>query len=252
MLVVSEDYQLFFRFIEKFSPTGFKGIDRKDPLILELEEMMEINDQFLYIADLIHIKVIFTSKRSINMIGIEPDEVSPYHFMEATHPNDIQRLNLGRATLIKKAQELYIAEKGNLLLSSSMRIRNAKGEYSNVLLQNYLFYTTIPYKTVFFLKIHTNIDWFKKIKNGYHYYIGNDLSFFRYPDKKLLMMGNVFSNREFEIIKLIGSGLSSEQVAEKLFVSPNTINTHRRNILQKTGKTHISDLIYELTERGVL
>jgi len=243
---------LFFRFIEKFSPTGFKGIDRKDPLILELEEMMEINDQFLYIADLIHIKVIFTSKRSINMIGIEPDEVSPYHFMEATHPNDIQRLNLGRATLIKKAQELYIAEKGNLLLSSSMRIRNAKGEYSNVLLQNYLFYTTIPYKTVFFLKIHTNIDWFKKIKNGYHYYIGNDLSFFRYPDKKLLMMGNVFSNREFEIIKLIGSGLSSEQVAEKLFVSPNTINTHRRNILQKTGKTHISDLIYELTERGVL
>ena len=252
MVAYSQDYDLFLRFIEKFSPTGFKGIDRNDPLILELEEMMADNNQFLYIADIIHMKVIFTSKRSINIIGIEPDEVSPFHFMEATHPNDIQRLNLGRATLIKKAQELYIAEKGNLLLSSSMRIRNPFGVYSNVLLQNYLFYTTIPYKTVFFLKIHTNIDWFRIIKNGYHYYIGKDLSFFKYPDKKMLMMGNVFSNREFEIIKLIGSGLSSEQIAAKIFASTNTVNTHRRNILKKTGKPHISELIYDLTERGIL
>ena len=252
MVAYSQDYDLFLRFIEKFSPTGFKGIDRNDPLIQELEEIMENNNQFFYIADIIHMKVIFTSKRSINIIGIEPDEVSPFHFMEATHPNDIQRLNLGRTTLIKKAQELYIAEKGNLLLSSSMRIRNPFGVYSNVLLQNYLFYTTIPYKTVFFLKIHTNIDWFKKNKNGYHYYIGNDLSFFRYPDEKLLMTGNVFTDREFEILRLIGSGLSSEQIAAKIFASTNTVNTHRRNILEKTGKAHISELIYELTERGIL
>jgi DNA-binding CsgD family transcriptional regulator len=252
MVVYSQDHSLFFRFIEKFSPTGFKGIDRNDPLIQELEEMMEINNQFLYIADTIHMKIMFTSKRSMDMIGINPEELTFYHFMEATHPKDIQRLNLGRATLLKKSQELYIAEEGNLLLSSSMKIRNTTGEYSNVLLQNYLFYTTDPYKTVFLLKIHTNIDWFKNIKNGYHYYIGNDLSFFRFPDRKMLLKGNVFSDREFEILKLIESGLSSEQIANKIFVSTNTVNTHRRNILQKTGKLHISELIYELIERGVL
>lgn len=252
MVADSQDYSLFFRFIEKFFPTGFKGIDRKDPLILELEEMMENHNQFFYIADTIHMKILFTSKRSMDMMGVDPDELTFYHFMETTHANDIQRLNLGRATLLKRAQELYIAEKGNLLLSTSMRIRNPKGEYSNVLLQNYLFYSTIPYKTVFFLKIHTNIDWFRNIKNGYHYYIGKDFSFFKYPDKKMLMMGNVFSNREFEIIKLIGTGLSSEQIAEKIFVSTNTVNTHRRNILKKTGKAQVSELIYELTERGIL
>jgi len=252
MVADSKDYNLFFRFIEKFSPTGFKGIDRKDPLIQELEEIMKNNNQFFYIADTIHMKIIFTSKRSMDMMGIDPEELSFYHFMEATHANDIQRLNLGRATLLKRAQELYIAEKGNLLLSSSMRIRNPKEKYSNVLLQNYLFNSTIPYKTVYLLKIHTNIDWFKKIKNGYHYYIGNDLSFFRYPDEKLLMTGNVFTDREFEILKLIGSGLSSEQIAAKIFASTNTVNTHRRNILKKTGKAHIPELIYELTERGIL
>jgi DNA-binding CsgD family transcriptional regulator len=110
----------------------------------------------------------------------------------------------------------------------------------------------VPYKTVFFLKIHTNIDWHKRIKHGYHYYVGTDLSYFKYPDDDMLMKGNIFSGREFEIIKLIETGLTSEEIADKLFLSVHTVNTHRRNILDKSGKSSISDLIYDLMERGVL
>ena len=246
------DYGLFFRFIEAYLPAGFAKIDRNESLMQELEQMLEKNNQFIYIADVIQMKVLFTSNRSTNMIGIDPDELSVYHFMEVTHPNDMQRLNLGRTTIVKKAQDLYIAEKGIAYLSTNFKMRNTEGNYSNFLIQSYLFYSEVPYKTVFFLKIHTNIDWFKKIKHGYHYYIGNDLSYFRYPDEEMLQMGNVFTTREFEIIRLIESGLSTEQIAEKLFLSIYTVNTHRRNILTKTGKKTISDLIYELKERGVL
>ncbi len=246
------NYRLFLRFIETYLPAGFKGISPEDDLMLELEQMLENNNQFIYIADVIQMKVLFTSNRSTDMIGIDPDELSVYHFMEVTHPDDMQRLNLGRTTIVKKAQDLYIAEKGIAYLSTNFKMRNTEGNYSNFLIQSYLFYSEIPYKTVFFLKIHTNIDWFKKIKHGYHYYIGNDLSYFRYPDEQMLQMGNVFTTREFEIIRLIESGLSTEQIAEKLFLSIYTVNTHRRNILTKTGKKTISDLIYELKERGVL
>jgi DNA-binding CsgD family transcriptional regulator len=246
------DYSLFFRFIDTYSPTGFKRIDSNDPLMLELETQMGIDNQFIYIADAIQIKILFTSKGSSRMLGIPPEELSLYHFMEATHTNDIQRLNLGRSKIIKMAQDLYIAESGTTILSTNYKMRISSGEYSDFLIQCYLFYTTIPYKTVYFLKIHTNIDRHKKIKHGYHYYIGNDLSYFRYPDDELLQKGNIFSDREFEIIRLIESGLSSEEIAEKLFLSVHTVNTHRRNILEKTGKTHISDLIYELKERGLL
>ena len=66
------------------------------------------------------------------------------------------------------------------------------------------------------------------------------------------MTGHTFSEREFEIIKLIEKGLSSELISEKLFLSVHTVNTHRRNILEKTGKAHISDLIYDLRQNGVL
>lgn len=246
------DYNLFFKFIESYTPVGFKGIDAADELMLELEKMMEENDQFIYVADAIHMKILFTSKRSSDMMGIKPEDLSFYHFMEATHPDDIQRLNIGRTKLVKKAQDIFIEGKGSALLSTNFKVRNAAGGYSNFLMQNYLIYSAIPYKTVFFLKIHTNIDWCKKLKHGYHYYIGNDLSYFRYPDQGMLQMGNVFTKREFEIVKLIEMGLSTEQISEQLSISPYTVDTHRSNILKKTRKGQISELIYELKERGLL
>jgi len=43
--------------------------------------------------------------------------------------------------------------------------------------------------------------------------------------------------REIEIIKLIASGKTSGEIAGTLFISENTVETHRRNILRKT-KTH--------------
>jgi DNA-binding NarL/FixJ family response regulator len=42
------------------------------------------------------------------------------------------------------------------------------------------------------------------------------------------------SEREIEILKLIMLEYSSEQIAEKLFISKNTVDTHRKNILEKT------------------
>jgi DNA-binding CsgD family transcriptional regulator len=247
-----KEYDLLFRFIETYTPSGFQGIDLNDPLILQLEEMMEDNDQFFYISDIIQMKVLFTSRRSKEMIGIEPEDVTPYHFMEAAHNDDIQRLNLGRGKIIKMAQDLFIAKKGYGLLSTNYRFRNPSGAYSDILVQAYIYYTVIPYRTVFFLKVHTNIDWHRKIKHGYHYYVGTDLSWFRYPDDNMLMKGNVFSDREFEIIRLIESGLNTDEIGNKLFISPHTVNTHRRNMLEKSGKESVAELIYELKERGVL
>jgi len=245
-------YNLFFEFIKTFGPVGFKGIDRQDPLILALEEMMKINNQFILIFDQINMKIEFTSQRSLQMLGIQPGDLTPYHFKEATHPDDLKRNELGIAKLFKISHELFVAKKGDMLISTNFRFRNGTGNYSNQLVQCYLFYNEAPYETVYMLNIKTDIDWYKNLRNRFHYYIGNDMSNFRYPDEELLQKGHTFTDREFEIIKLIQSGLNSGQIAKKLFLSTFTINTHRRNILDKTGKGHISDVIYDLKELGLL
>jgi DNA-binding NarL/FixJ family response regulator len=72
---------------------------------------------------------------------------------------------------------------------------------------------------------NSNIDWSKNRKHGFHYYLGENLANFRYPDKELLMQANVFTHREFEFIKLLEMGFTSEQIAEKIFLSANSVNT---------------------------
>jgi hypothetical protein len=248
----SPNYSLLFQFIKSYAPSGYKVTDPDDPLLVEIDRMMEANNQFFYVGDLLQLNIIHTSKRSAEMMGVEPGDLTPYHFFRYTHPDDIQRLSLGRAKLFKLAHDLYVAEKGYSLISTNFRVLTPSGTYSNLLMQLYLFYSTIPYKSIFTLKVHTNIEWCKKMKKGYHYYIGSDLSLFRYPDEELCKMSIPFSDREFEIIKLIESGLNSEHIAEKLFLSVHTVNTHRRNILEKAGKATMSELIYDLMNQGVL
>lgn len=246
-----QDYALFHKFIETFLPNGFTEIDLNHPLMLDLELMMEKNNQFFYIGDIIKLKVLFTSKRSTQMIGVDPKDLTPYVFMNGTHPDDLTRFNNGRSKLIKIGQDLFVTKGQFNLFSTNLKMQNAVGGHSNLLNQIYSFYSS-EHNTVFFIKIHTNIDWCKKIKNDYHYYSGTDLSHFRLPNKEMLNKGIGYTKREFEIIKLIGSGHSTEQIAKKLFLSPYTINTHRVNILRKSGKTNISEVIYELLIDGAL
>jgi DNA-binding CsgD family transcriptional regulator len=246
-----QDYDPFFRFIQTISSAGFKEISPTDPLLLELEDMMEKNDQYFIIGDLISMNIVYSSKRTFAKLGIESASVTPYHFFEATHPDDIQRHSLGRAKIFKVAQDIFIAKNGCMLMSTNLNMRIPGNGYENTLYQCYIFYSAKPYGTVYLFQLLTNIDSFKK-KDGFHYYVGKDINYFRYPDEELLMTGHPFSDREFEIIQMVGQSLSSEQIAGKLFISTHTVNTHRRNILKKAGKANISDLIYALKEQGLM
>ena len=252
MKISTKDYSLFHKFIDAYMPQGFYNIDRSDPLILQLEEMTEANKQYFFIADLLQGQIIFASKQSLNIIGLEPDGLNPYHHIEVIHPEELYRNTKGWAKLLNMANDLYTARKGFSILSVNMKMRNPQGIFNEILYQCYSFYSDAPRKTVYVLIALTNIESFKMRKNGYHYYTGNDMSYFRYPDEKLLRTGNNFTRREYEIIRLIDAGLNTEQIAKELFLSKYTVSTHRGNILKKTNKTNITDLISELKERGMI
>ena len=78
----NQDYSLFHKFNETYSPSGFIDINRDDFLITEMEKRMENNDQFFFVGDLIQMKILFTSKGSSKIIGVEPENITPYHFLK--------------------------------------------------------------------------------------------------------------------------------------------------------------------------
>lgn len=62
-------------------------------------------------------------------------------------------------------------------------------------------------------------------------------------EKKKEEVKKVLSARELEILQLIIEEYSSEEIGEKLFISKRTVETHRANILEKTGCHNIIGLI---------
>ena len=54
---------------------------------------------------------------------------------------------------------------------------------------------------------------------------------------------NILSKREKEIAYLIAEGWTSAEIAEKLFLSDLTVNTHRRNLIQKLGLKNSAQLV---------
>ena len=49
--------------------------------------------------------------------------------------------------------------------------------------------------------------------------------------------------REMQIAELLARGMSEKEIAEKLFISPATVNNHTRNIREKFGLNKNSEII---------
>lgn len=60
------------------------------------------------------------------------------------------------------------------------------------------------------------------------------------------------TKREKEILKLIADGLSSQEIADKLFISLRTVETHRLNLNQKLDVKNTAGLVKEAIKRGLI
>jgi DNA-binding NarL/FixJ family response regulator len=60
------------------------------------------------------------------------------------------------------------------------------------------------------------------------------------------------SKREIEILQLICKGYSNLEIAEKLFISPRTVDGHRANIISKTGVKNTANLVMYAIKNGLV
>lgn len=60
------------------------------------------------------------------------------------------------------------------------------------------------------------------------------------------------SRREHEVLRLVAEGLTNQQIADQLFTSRRTVESHRQNILEKTGCKNTASLISYASRQGLL
>lgn len=102
-------------------------------------------------------------------------------------------------------------------------------EIGNPLIGMFLIYDLEPFMT-------SGIWW-------YRYKIGEKV-FLYHSETMVLSEMDLLTAREFEILKLIANGATSKDIAAQLFLSVNTVDNHRRNMLKKSGAVDTSSLIH--------
>jgi len=87
-------------------------------------------------------------------------------------------------------------------------------------------------------------------------YFGRDISAIIYDifiaKKKTNVVPNEFTDREREIILASKEGLLTKEIAAKLGISINTVNTHKKNIFQKLGINNTMEMVQYALKNGII
>lgn len=71
-------------------------------------------------------------------------------------------------------------------------------------------------------------------------------------DKKKAKEEAHLSAREIEILKLLEKGMTNRAIADELFISERTVETHRKNIFRKTGSNNVLALVKWAYEHKII
>jgi DNA-binding NarL/FixJ family response regulator len=70
--------------------------------------------------------------------------------------------------------------------------------------------------------------------------------------KKQVSANMVLSRNEKEVLRLIASDLTSQEIADKLFMSKRTVDAHRLNLLTKLGAKNVASLVKRGLQLGLI
>ncbi len=161
---------------------------------------------------------------------------STRHLYQLIHPDDVDFVKQTESKACQFLQKCPTAERGDYLLVCEFRMKNRKGGYSRVLHHLKVMQSTSngEIRGLFICSELIEEEVFTDIC---HCYIVNRRTNKFYEINKAGNTSSLkhLSSRERHIMRLLASGKDSPAISAALCISNNTVNNHRRNILDKTG-----------------
>lgn len=186
--------------------------------------------------------------------GVRPERIKTVNdILSLTHPDDMEFVAKAEEKAARFIYDVLGAEKFlTVKISYNFRFRTADGSYQ--LFNHQSLFLTMDENNNFgkSLNIHTNISHITN-KNSHKLSLiglGGEPSYLNLDVFESLpgtsgasASAHRFTKREVEIIKLLAGGCGTKGVAEKLSISPGTVETHRKNILKKSGCKNSAELV---------
>jgi DNA-binding CsgD family transcriptional regulator len=246
-----------------------KDIDTREVLQL-LRNAQSIPQQMLPFKGILHV-IDYTQRRHVGisgplkvMTGYAPAEIMDNGLgfvVDIMHKDDFEIYNQSIFTqIIAHLKSVPFEEHPNYNFSFSYRMKKKDGKWMHLYQQGS--YITDPETNLplYSLAMVTDISDLKRnntsmiftidkknhVKEVFGYQ--NILTNYYYPDAEEARL----SGREREILGWLADGLSSKQIADKLFISESTVVNHRKNMLKKTNAKNIAELIRYGISKGFI
>jgi DNA-binding CsgD family transcriptional regulator len=223
-----------------------------------LEKLNVIESSSISIFDLYKRKHVYYSAGFENQLGWNIDQAhaegSSYGDTRI-HPEDrIQLVEAGNFALKLAIFHLENLVWKNYKLISDFRIKNVEGNYVRVIEQHLCLETDKKgnyWLDLSIMDLNPSQDINAPFRCRLLNFKTGELFKFS-PGEYELPDSPQLSLREKEILQHIAAGLVSKQIADKLFISVNTVNTHRQRIIEKLNVANTSEAIRYASEVGWL
>jgi DNA-binding CsgD family transcriptional regulator len=209
---------------------------------------------WFYLLDYTSGKYLLISKSIKMMLGYEPDVFMNEGLPMASdkfHKDHLrvfdEEIFSDRLNILKKIPR---EEHAQHIFSYNFLFKNKNGEYQNLLQRNCFVKSDSNGNPLLSFGVITNVNHFKNENpiiqvvekmQGDGFFGGTNLvskkAYYLHDEDKLL------TRREKELLLWMAEGLTSKDIAEKLFISEFTVINHRRNMIEKCNVRNVTELV---------
>lgn len=237
--------KLFAETFSKSSRAPFKGTIDVNSQVLEL---FDTANQFFFLADYSRLRMLYVSPNVKQVLGYEASEYDFRKHFDIIHPDDrLAVFEIGKTVLSRELN--YISGCSDRQVALEMVYRAAKSNMR---------YTRVSLGVSRHIDPEGGIYEMAAVRDISHIHCGTKVSFALLGGRPFMELPEVpginpsISRREQEIIYHISKGYTSRRIAYELKISEYTVNTHRKNIMRKTGTSNLVDLLIYAATNGVI
>ena len=228
-------------------------------MIDQMANLFSLGSFYYFILNFETFKVDMISEGLETVLGMKPRKYTIEELLSRIHPDDIKKMSEKENKVLSFFMDIIPAKDIPLYKSVYlMRLRSLNGTYKTILHQSKAIIISKEGQVQKTLCIHTDVCYlnipidhkisFISTKRPSYYCLEGDTKFRLLKSHK----SQEYSSREKEILFKISQGQDFKQIAEELFISPNTVNTHKRNILVKSGCKNTAELMAKCIREGVI
>ena len=256
--MTSPNLQFYLRAKEIWSTVVKEDAAQPYQLKLELDlhkrllNLFQPGTYYYYVFNIFQAKFEFVSPGVTNVLGYAPEEITIQRFLEIFHPDDKPYFLQFEKCITEFFRALPFDKIALYKMQYDFRMRAKNGKYVRLLHQAIQidYYESNYYRT---LDIDTDITHIKPEGIPTFSIIGLDgePSYYNIQTDQILTQSfDPFTRKERMILKLIVENKSSREIADALFISPHTVNAHRKNILRKANAKTPVELVCRAIQEG--